>query len=63
MLQYPHKPTVIQALGALLNMSVSPELREEMGRRGAVHGLLGSVRYTCCCTLSFNTQLTYAYIV
>ncbi len=41
MVRYPHKPTVIQALGALLNMSVSAELREAMGRRGAVKTLLG----------------------
>lgn len=45
MLQYPHKSTVMQALGALLNVSVSPDLREEMGKRGAVHSLLGSLLY------------------
>ena len=57
MVQYPHKPTLMQALGALLNMSVSAELREEIGRRGAVKTLLGECVHIYCHQSMYKTPI------
>lgn len=39
--QTPDKNIVLQSLGALLNMTVSEVMREEVGRKGAVTVAMG----------------------
>jgi len=41
--QCPDRSTVEQAIGALLNLAVSEELREEMGKRGTIKMMMGKM--------------------
>lgn len=54
-----------QAIGALLNLAVSEELREEMGKRGTIKMMMGRLRqvsYWQATNLSDKTVISVAMV-